>query len=189
MIQTLNNISNLSSGIYAKPDTSPDTKYLQAVHFNEYGQLDDRIKSQLNSDGKAGKHLLHDEDILFAAKGTNNFGVVYRSEYGKSVASSSFIVIRIKPEFRSILLPEYLTWFLSTCPEMTTFHSRQHGTTVSSISIKMLADININIPSVEKQQLIIKIQELRNRQRSLTLELETARSTQIQQLLIRASNQ
>lgn len=188
MIEKLNKIANLTSGIYAKPDISPDTLYLQAVHFDKFGQLDRLLRPQLNTNGKTEKHLLKNGDILFAAKGTNNFGIVYQASYGKAVASSSFIVVRINQDTQETILPEYLAWFLSNTPGIRAFHQKQLGTTIPSISIKKLAEIEVQIPTIEKQHLIANIQQLRNKQKGLSLKLESARESQIQQLLINALN-
>lgn len=184
----LQEIANLTSGIYAKPGYAPDTLYLQSVHFDEFGQLDRLLKPQLKVDGKTTKHILQEGDILFAAKGTNNFGVVYKEVYGKAVASSSFIVVRIQQEVQSRILPAYLAWFLSNTPAIRDFHRKQLGTTIPSISIKKLSEILIQIPPIEKQKLIVNIQELRNKQKDLARQLEVAREGQIQQLLINALN-
>ncbi len=189
MIRKLQDIVTLTSGIYAKADYSPDTLYLQSVHFDEFQKLDPLLEPQLKIEGKSAKHLLQNGDILFAAKGIHNFGVVFQQNYGKAVASSSFIVLRLKNEAKSIINPDYLAWFLSNTPDIRDFHRKQLGTTIPSISIKTLSQIEVQIPTIQKQQLIYKIQQLRNKQRDLTLKLETARENQIQQLLINAINQ
>ncbi len=189
MTKKLHEIAILTSGVYAKPDYSPDTLYLQSVHFDEFGQLDPLVKPQLNGDGKTAKHLLQEGDILFVAKGTNNMGVVYQTRFGKAVASSSFIVVRITQQSRGVIRPEYLAWFLSNTPAIRDFHRKQLGTTIPSISIKKLSEIEVQVPPLTKQQLITGIQQLRNKQKELTLQLETARESQIQQLLINALTQ
>jgi len=188
MNKKLHEIAILTSGVYAKPDYSPDTLYLQSVHFDEFGQLDPLLKPQLNVDGKTAKHILEEGDILFAAKGTNSFGVVYQEAYGKAVASSSFIVVRIRQEINGEILPAYLAWFLSNTPAIRNFHRKQLGTTIPSISIKKLSEIEVQVPPIEKQHLITSIQQLRNKQKDLNMQLETAREIQIQQFLINALN-
>ena len=183
MIKRLDDIATLSSGIYAKPDYSPDTLYLQSVHFDEFQKLTPVLEPQLKIEGKSAKHLLQDGDILFAAKGIHNFGVVYHASYGKAVASSSFVVIKLKKETKNMILPEYLAWFLTNTSDIRDFHRKQLGTTVPSISIKTLSEIEVKIPNIRKQHLITNIQQLRNKQKDLTQKLELARDTQIQQLL------
>ena len=64
MNKKLYEIAILTSGIYAKPDYSPDTLYLQSVHFDEFGHFDPLLKPQLNADGKTAKHILQEGDIL-----------------------------------------------------------------------------------------------------------------------------
>src|SRR5882724_10297058 len=113
MIKKLSNIVNFQSGVYEKPAPDANTFYLQAVHFDRRGRFDSAVLPQLQLNNKLQKHLLQDTDLLFAAKGLNNFAVVYRSSMGKAVASSSFIVFRLSNEARKIISPDYLAWFIS----------------------------------------------------------------------------
>ena len=113
MVKKLSNIVNFQSGIYEKPEPSADTLYLQAVHFDKTGRFDNNVFPQLKLNSKIERHLLQDNDLLFAAKGLNNFAVVYHTSIGKAVASSSFIVLRLFEDSRKFILSEYLAWFIS----------------------------------------------------------------------------
>ncbi len=186
MILQLKELATLTSGVYIKPDITPELLYLQAVHFNSFGQLDKLLKPQIKLNGKSEKHLLHDGDVLFAAKGTHNFGVVYREKFGKAVASSSFIVIRLHQDVIKELQPAYLAWFLSNTPDIIMLHQKQLGTTIPSISIKKLAELKITIPTVERQELIIRLDKLRKRERFLTQQIDEFKEIEMKKRLINA---
>lgn len=84
--------------------------YLQAKHFDDDGDLKDGpLVPDLEHDVKE-RHLLEPNDILFVAKGTRSFAAVYKESFGPCVASSTFFVIRLKPD---TLAPEYLALILN----------------------------------------------------------------------------
>ena len=91
--------------MYSQPDILADTLYLQANYFDRNGVLDKAIRPDIKLTEKSSKHLLQNGDVLFAAKGLNNYALVYNEKMGRAVASSSFIVILIEEGFTSSVLP------------------------------------------------------------------------------------
>jgi len=180
---TLSNIAQFQSGIYEKPDINADTLYLQAVHFTRSGSFDQTVVPQLKLNNKLEKHLLKEGDLLFAAKGLNNFAAVYHINIGKAVASSSFIVIKVREEEKQKMLPEYLAWFITHNKQIKLMHEQQLGTTIPSISMKQLAELEIDIPPIPMQKKIIAIHQLREKEKELTNLLEEWKDKQIQLLL------
>lgn len=96
MKTALKHITNIQTGVFAKPIKDGEIVYLQAKHFNENGQLIGLLHPDLLAESISGKHLLQPGDILFAAKGTKNFAAWYESKNLPAVASTSFFVIRLK---------------------------------------------------------------------------------------------
>jgi restriction endonuclease S subunit len=188
MVKNLGEIAKMTSGLYAKPDISPEILYLQAIHYDEFGILDTLIEPKLSLNKKTEPHVLKEGDILFAAKGSNNFAVVYHRQNNKAVASSSFIIIRINIKYANILLPEYLAWYLSHTSTIRSFHKKQLGTTIPSISIKMLREMEIPLPPLQKQKTIISIQNLRNKEKKLLGQLASAKEKKIEQQLLSTIN-
>lgn len=182
----LNDIAEFQSGIYAKPQPMADTLYLQGVHFNEFGEFDRRVKPTLSKEILINKHILKTGDILFSAKGLNNMAFVYDEKIGPAAASSSFIVMRLKPDQRDAIDPEYLAWYLSNHPEVRRFH-KQLGSTIPSISITQLSTLMVNIPDLEIQRQIVKIQELRNREKQLITKLSHLKDEYLKRELLQAT--
>ena len=186
MKKQLKDIAKLTSGVYLKPGISNDVLYLQAVHFDSMGVPDPIQTPRVGLNAKSLNHILRENDVLFAAKGINNFGVVYRSEFGQAVASSSFIVIRLHST--KDINPEYLAWFLSTTPAIQEFHKRQLGSTIPSISIEKLKNLEVVIPTIEKQRLIVQIQYLKDKEEKLTQKLLNAKDEKVKKLLLNVVN-
>jgi len=179
----LSNIAQFQSGIYEKPNINPDTLYLQAVHFTRSGTFDKTVAPQLKLNNKLEKHSLKEGDLLFAAKGLNNFAAVYHTSIGKAVASSSFIIIKIREEKKQKIQPDYLAWFITHNKQIKLMHEQQLGTTIPSISMKQLGELEIDIPPISIQKKIVAIHLLREKEKELTTHIEEWKDKQIQLLL------
>jgi len=183
----LANITQFQSGVYEKPDINADTLYLQAVHFTKSGTFNENVFPQLKTNEKLEKHLLKEGDLLFAAKGLNNFAVVYHTRIGKAVASSSFIVIRIDIDYLNSIQPDYLAWFITHHNQIKLMHQQQLGTTIPSISMKQLGELEIDIPSIDVQNKIVAVQRMREKEKELTTQIEKYKDRQIKMLLSNAT--
>ena len=181
MKTTLKNITTIQTGVFAKPVSKGEIVYLQAKHFDEYGELTDNLYPVLNADGKIDKHLLRKGDVLFAAKGTKNFAALFENENIPAVASTSFFVMRL---FDESVLPGYLTWFLNHPDTQLLLKAKALGTSIPSISKQVLEALEITIPTIEIQNAILQITKLRNREKALKQQIEILREQQIQQQII-----
>lgn len=176
----IRNIANIQTGFFAKPAGMGDLVYLQARHFDEYGQLHAVLHPDLPAEGISEKHLLKDGDVLFAAKGTKNFAAVFENHNEPSVASTSFFVIRPTD---SKVLPQFLAWFLNTPATQTHIKGQAIGTSIPSISKQVLENLEISVPGIETQKAILHITKLRNKEKALKQRIESLREKQIQAML------
>lgn len=183
----LSDIAKFQSGVYEKPDINADTLYLQAIHFNHSGQFDESVTPQLKLNNKLEKHLLNQGDLLFAAKGLNNFAVVYQEKIGKAVASSSFIVMKIEQKRQHMIHLDYLAWFITHHKQIKLMHQQQLGTTIPSISMRQLAELEINIPPIDVQKKIVAIHHLREKEKEINYLIEEWKDHKIQLLLSTAT--
>ena len=179
----IKDITNIQTGLYAKPAGIGELVYLQSKHFDEYGQLHSVLHPDLVAEGISEKHLLREGDVLFAAKGTKNFAAVFENHNEPSVASTSFFVIR--PTDKKVL-PQYLAWFLNNHTTQTLLKSQAIGTSIPSISKQVLENLEITVPGMETQKAILQIIKLRNKEKLLKQKIETLREKQIQQQIIKA---
>jgi restriction endonuclease S subunit len=179
----IKHISNIQTGLFAKPSGIGNVVYLQSRHFDEYGELQRELHPDLMAEGVSEKHLLENGDVLFAAKGTKNFAAVFEKHNEPSVASTSFFVLR--PTDKNVL-PQYLAWFLNSHTTQTLLKGQAIGTSIPSISKKVLENLEIAVPGMEIQKAILQITKLRNKEKALKQKIETLREKQIQQQIINA---
>lgn len=182
---TLKHIASIQTGVFAKPIPEGDVIYLQAKHFDEAGQISTGLHPDLMAESISERHLLRQGDVLFAAKGTKNFAAVYNLEE-PAVASTSFFVIRLEEEFRHRVLPEFLAWLINHPGAQAYLKGQAMGSSIVSISKGVLEELEISTPSIQKQQLILNISKLRNKEIELRQQIERLRDKQIQQQILNA---
>lgn len=178
-------ISTIQTGVFAKPIQEGGIVYLQAKHFDVNGEISETLYPDLESSSKIEKHLLKKGDILFAAKGSRNFAVWYENDEMPAVASTSFFVVKLIDEN---VLPGYLTWFLNHPITQNLLKGQARGSSIASISKAVLSELEIPIPTIQKQEMILRIFKLRNKERNLKYQIENLREIEIQNLLINAIN-
>ncbi len=184
MIQRLEEVAIVNTGIYAQPYPNGDIVYLQVKYFSEDGQIVQELHQELKKEEINEKHLLKNGDVLFASKGSKNFATVYSDRYGISVASTAFMVIKLKPGAQ--ILPDYLAWFLNHPDNLNSLKDKATGTGMPSITKNALQEIELYIPSIEKQRLILKIYETGKRKDELLKKLTQLNQLNLQRTLINA---
>ncbi len=179
----LHHIASIQTGLFAKPGKEGEVVYLQSKHFDEDGRLLVTLHPDLPVGDISEKHILRPGDVLFAAKGTKNFAAVYESHNPPAVASTSFFVIRLRDK---TILPAYLAWYLNSNKAQQELKAQAIGTGIPSISKQVLEMLELNVPTLEKQEAVLKISTLFEREKRIRIEIELLREHQIQQYIINA---
>ena len=164
MVQ-LKNIATIQTGVYIKPSPNSDTLYLQLSDFDKDGNFIDRIVTYVSIPEKNNKHLLSSKDLLFAAKGNKNICIITPETNKTCVASPSFIVIRIKDKEK--ILPEYVAWYLNSLFIQKLLQNNALGSAIKSITKNVLEDLEIPIPSVERQKAYIALDQLQKQEQNI----------------------
>lgn len=186
MKTTLDNIAEIKTGLFAKPESKGQVVYLQARDFDENGKLLSELFPGLKNDESVKNHLLQPGDVLFAAKGTKNFATVYEIHNQTCVASTSFFVIRIK---ETKLLPDYLAWSLNHPDIQSHLKMKAKGTSIPSITKSVLEKVELSIPPVETQHLILEIIKLKEKEKTLKKRIDILKDQKVQQIIMKAINQ
>lgn len=134
----------------------------------------DRIKPE---------YYLQPGAVLLKARGTNYTAATFNIEGIKAVAAYHFLVVAIQ---NNELLPHYLTWFINR-PQSQYFLSQvASGSYIKALSPQALATLEVAIPSIEQQELIINIDHLAQRESIILDEIKVKRTQLIQDLLNRS---
>ena len=182
-------LADLSSGVHlrAAPVAEGDTYYLTGKLFDERGApVSELWKPTVVIDGRLERHRLKDNDLLLFAKGLHHRVLHYRSEYGPAVASTLFMVLRIKV---ADLLPAYLHWYLNDPQTQSELSRMARGSGIPSLSKKALQMLRVPVPTIDTQRNILRGHRLWQQQQQVYEKLiETKRTLYQQQLLELAGN-
>lgn len=145
-------------GVYAQASDAANAIYIQVGNYSLDKELSDGIKPSVEIEGRRRNLFLATGDLLFAAKGSNNFCAIFRELYCPAVASSSFLTLRIRE--KGVVLPEYLCWYINLDTTLKYLQSEAKGTGIPSISKATLEELEIPVPPIEKQRTIAEIVRL-----------------------------
>ena len=101
---------------------------------------------------RLAKHLLKKGDVLMSARGTQIKISVFGQDEGNYIASSNINIIRCDQD---VLRGEYLALFLKSKVGMKIISSLTRGATLININYTDLLDIEVPLPSLEKQDEVV----------------------------------
>ncbi|PID87562.1 hypothetical protein CSB07_01180 [Candidatus Gracilibacteria bacterium] len=186
MRNKVKNIAIVQTGVFLRTGKKGQVTYLQAKYFNDYGELREELIPDLKQGDIQERHLLQDGDILFCAKGTRNFATVYRSKYGPCVASSTFLIIRLNSKK---YIPEFLALILNNFQASEYFRENNlTGTTVNSISKKIIEEFEIGLIDIGKQEKLLNIYNLHKKQIGLLENLINKKDKLIKNIILQYNN-
>lgn len=82
---------------------------------------------------------------------------------------SQIAALRVKDP--TVLLPGYLTWFLSQKTVLEALQAAEHGTAQRTIKVKSFLDLEIDVPSIHIQKKVSEIDQLSRKRERLYQEL------------------
>ena len=164
----LKDIAEIQTGVFLKPAPNPDTIYLQANDFDNEGVVLPTTKHSVITNKKNQHHILASGNLLFMAKGYRNFCSVFNDCGVKCAASSSFLVIKIKD---AKVMPEYLNWYLNLPVIITQLRVNAVGSAIPSITKAMIEEVEVPVPSIDKQKAIIELAALQKREQQIYNEI------------------
>ena len=178
---TLKDITMMQSGIYMKTDSQGEVRYLQVKDVDPESRLDYTQVATVINTGINDKHWLKKGDLLFAAKGGSNYCILYEGAERSTIASSSFIIIR---PITSDVLPEFLCCFLNTPSILVMLKSAAVGTGIQVIPQSVIGEIQLDIPSIEVQKLVVEMDQLRRESECIRSEINELKQSLQDQLLM-----
>lgn len=178
MKKSLKNIASIKSGVFLKPQTEGDLVYLQAKHFNAFGELDSELFPDVQWQDISEKHVLKPGDILFSAKGLKNFAAVYESRNLPAIASTSFLIISI---WEKTVDPEYVALIINSRPSQEYLKGVAKGTSIPSISKKQLEEFEIVMMPRGIQQKLVALSKLKKEENDLVSKIERLKKLSFEQ--------
>jgi restriction endonuclease S subunit len=140
---------------------------------------------KIDLDAVKEHHLAQRGDLVFRSRGHVTTAAVLLEDPGKAVVAAPLLRIRVtKPDK---VLPEYLNWYISQRDAQIFLTSRAKGTVQKMISKQAIEDLEVALPSLEKQKNIVDLATLSAREQTLHHTLADKREQYISTVLMQLS--
>ena len=146
---------------------------------NYYSRIENTLV-QIKGDKIKDKYHLQKEDILFIAKGANNYALVYDLDLPVAVAASAFFVIRINKEIANAY---FVAWYINQRKVQQYLKENMAGTYIPNVNISTVKEMKIRIPSLEEQNRVAKLNQLMQREQEIISDVKEKRKVLFETVL------
>ncbi|MBC8554065.1 MAG: restriction endonuclease subunit S [Candidatus Brocadiales bacterium] len=137
---------------------------------------------RINMEAMKDHHLAQRGDLVFRSRGHVTTAAVLLEDPGKAVVAAPLLRIRVtKPDK---VLPEYLNWYISQRDAQIFLTSLAKGTFQKMISKQAIEDLEVALPSLDKQKNIVELATLSAREQTLLHTLADKREQYISTVLM-----
>ncbi|MCP5055075.1 MAG: restriction endonuclease subunit S [bacterium] len=167
-IKCLKDVARIQAGYHARSKvrrSHEGTHHLiQGEHFDSNHRLHwDRL-IKFHPERNPNLYIVNQGDILFQARGVENFAYYVTQSPENILAASSFYIIKVEDKN---LHPGFLAWWFSQPPCQSYFKTHVGVAVTSFVKKETLANLKIVLPPLPVQLKIQKIIELRQREQDL----------------------
>jgi len=140
---------------------------------------------EIEMKGFQDRHLVRKGDLIFRSRGLVTTSAILVEDPGRAIVSAPLFRIRIIEPGE--ILPEYLNWYISQKHAQIFLNSRAIGTAQKMISMETLTELEIVLPSLQKQRAIIELALLSSREQALYRRLAQKREQYISMALMQSA--
>ena len=169
-----------------KMETIPDGTHsvIQIKDFDEFQNLKTTDLYRVNLESDAERYTVNKGDILFLARGQRNYAFPIKDTPANTIAASYFFILRL---INKDIFPEYLAWYIKQAPAQEYLHNiARRGTHMPIVPKSSFENMPIDIPSLEIQKTIVKLDSLINKERELQNKLQEKRSLLVNAVCLKA---
>jgi hypothetical protein len=114
--------------------------------------------------GNTSKSELRQRDVLFLAKGQDNFAYLVNTNVTNTLAANTFYILRANPES---IQPDFLAWWLNQTPAQEYIKLNRSGSSLPFLSVSALSHLEVPVPDIEMQRKIGELEMLRKKEADL----------------------
>jgi len=136
---------------------------------------------KIDVDVPKAHHLVRPGDLLFRSRGLTNNSALVVDDPGSAVLAAPLLRIRVTS---NSVLPEYLNWYISQAPAQSYFASCAEGTALKMISKQSLENLEVCVPSIARQRLVVEMASLAAQEQRILKTLTEKRNHYISSTLL-----
>lgn len=131
------------------------------------------------------RYFVRAGDVLFRSRGEKTTAAAIPQEFPEAALALLPLIV-LRPQHGS-LLPEYLAWAVNQAPAQRHLEASARGTSMRMIPRSAFDDLNIDVPDLHAQRLIVETAELAGRERELASEIADKRHQLVHAALVAAA--
>lgn len=152
-------------------DPNGSTAVVQMKDVDEANQVHIEETFRVDLDDVREQHLLRPGDLVFKSRGVTNSAAIVKMDVGPTVLAAPMLLLRPN----KAVLPAYLYWYINLPATRAALAAQAEGTSVRMISKAKLEDLDIPIPSIQKQHVITEVAQLAEREQWLLARISQER--------------
>lgn len=183
MQSSLHDLAEIRTGLTLRgPDASRRTEaggihLLRISDITEGGRIEIESPHLLDRGlGDDPRYRIGPNDILIANRGTRMTAALV-TDHLEAVASGQLFIVRTVSQ---AVMPRYLHWFLNLDTTQAFLSSHARGSYVKTLSIAVLRDLLVPVPSPDLQEKLCAVADLAVRERELFHRLAEKRHSLLQ---------
>lgn len=132
-------------------------------------------------------HLAQRGDLIFRTRGLLTTSAILLDDPGHAVVAAPLLRIRVtKPQ---VVLPEYLNWYIGQRDAQVFLTSRARGTVQKMIGKQAIEELEVALPTLEKQKTIVELASLVAREQDLLQSVAERREQYISTVLMQLAKE
>lgn len=167
-------------------DAGGDVAVIQMKDIDDANLLHPEGLARVQMPDLKDRHLVQEGDLLFRSRGVTNSAALVGGGLGCAVLAAPMLLIRPKTE---VVEPAYLQWFINHPATQAVLAGQAAGTAVKMIGKRVLDDLQVVLPPLEKQRLIVEVARLASREVALLEELRGRRKALLEGILLRSAQE
>ncbi len=175
----LSQLAAIKSGYQFRARIEDDpTGNVAVIQVKDLGEdlrlrLDGLERAQID---RAEPYLVRQGDVLFLARGARLRAAAIEDDLRGTIANGFFFILRPVP----LVLPAFLAWSINARPFQEQLRPFVRGSHIPLVTRGDLEQIQIDVPPLETQRLIVALDEAQRREKYLQQVLEAKRAQLIE---------
>ena len=120
-------------------------------------------------------------DIIFRSRGQTYTAALVDDDPGPAIVAAP--LLHIRP--REGVIPAYLAWFINLPAIQSRLARRAEGTALRMIRKQTLAELEVILPSLARQQAIVELSDLAGKEQQLMARLSARRKQYVDSVLVK----
>jgi hypothetical protein len=137
--------------------------------------------ARINLSKLKSHHFVKPGDLVFRSRGQVATSAILLDDPGKAVVAAPLLWIRLKG---NSVLPEYLNWFINQTHAQFYLASRAKGTAQKMISKEVLDNMEVFVPPLDRQKMIIELAGLLEDELKIMHKLASCRKQYVSNVLM-----